>query len=110
MVYHIIASSHRSCKDPGTAARALLPDEIHLVPVLVVDPQLSHRLGCLGDEFPIANAPGMGEELFLEVFGDPLLDNNVVAIALLHRAISIVLFRKIRWIDILTSSQSQGKW
>lgn len=89
---HIIASSHKSCKDPGTTARALLSYEIHLVPIPVVDPQLGHRLGCFGDEFAIANAPGVGKELFLEVLGDPLLDDNVVAIALLYRGISIVLF------------------
>lgn len=36
----------------------------------------------MGDQFTLADPASVGEELFLEVFGDPALDDDVVAIAL----------------------------
>lgn len=64
------------------AAGALLADEVHLVLPPVVDLQLGQGIGCLGDELALAQTPGVFKELLLEVFGDPLLDNDVVAVTL----------------------------
>lgn len=71
-----------SSEDPRAATRTLLADEIHLVLFPVVNLQLGQRAGCLGDELALAQAPGVCEELLLEVFGDPLLDDDVVGVAL----------------------------
>jgi hypothetical protein len=36
----------------------------------------------LRDDFALAQASGVREEFFLEVFGDPALDDDVVGVAL----------------------------
>ena len=41
----------------------------------------------MGDQLAIAETAGVGKELFLEIFGDPALDDDVVAIALVRRGI-----------------------
>lgn len=53
----------------------------------------------------------MGEELFLKVFGDPSLDDDVVAVALVEGSrVSTGGSRQGTAVqDRLTSSQSQGR-
>jgi hypothetical protein len=70
------------CEDAQSSARALLPHQVHLFLVAVVDLEFGGGTGGLGDQFAFADTTGVCEELFLEVFGDPALDDNVVAIAL----------------------------
>lgn len=45
----------------------------------------------MSDQLAIAETAGVGKELFLEVFGDPALDDDVVAIALEGRDIWLVM-------------------
>lgn len=78
----VVACSSRSGKNPGSATGVLFPHKVHLVLLLVVDLKLGEGAGGLGDELAFAQAPRVGEELFLEVFGDPLLDDDVVAVEL----------------------------
>ena len=73
------------CKDTQLSARALLPHQVHLVLVAVVDPEFGGGAGGLGDQLALADPAGVREELFLEVFGDPALDDDVVAVALQKR-------------------------
>lgn len=61
---------------------ALLAHQEHLVLVPVVDPELGLRLRSLGEDFALADPLGVSEEFFLEILGDPSLDDYVVAISL----------------------------
>lgn len=63
-------------------ARTLLPHKIHLLLVSVVDLEFGQRAGVLSDQPAFAQPTGVCEQLFLEVFGDPLLDDNVVGVDL----------------------------
>lgn len=76
-------SIKQSREYPRPPARALLPHEVHLVLLSVVDFQLRHGRRGLGDEFSIAEASRVLEELFLQVLGDIVLDDDVVAVLLL---------------------------
>lgn len=79
--YTAIASV-QSGENPSPAAGALFPDKIHLVLLLVVDFQLRQVARGLGDEFTLAQSASVSKELFLEVFADPLLNDDVVAVEL----------------------------
>lgn len=70
------------CEDAQPSARALLSHQVHLVLVAVVDLEFGGGARGLGDQFAFADTAGVSEELFLEVFGDPALDDDVVAVAL----------------------------
>lgn len=70
------------CEDAQPATGALLAHQVHLFLVPVVDSELGRRGGGLGEHFAFAQAPAVGEELLLEVFGDPSLDDDVAAVAL----------------------------
>lgn len=61
---------------------ALLANQVHPVLVPVVDFELSLRLRSLGEDLALADPLGVTEEFFLEVLGDPSLDDYVVAIGL----------------------------
>lgn len=60
----------------------LLADQVHAVLFGVVNPNLGLGVGGLSEDLAVADALGVGEELFLEVFGDPSLDDDVVAVTL----------------------------
>lgn len=62
--------------------RSLLPHKIHLVLIPVIHLELGQIVRVLRDQSSIANTSGVCEELFLEVFGDPLFDYDVVAVEL----------------------------
>lgn len=70
------------CEDSQTATRALLPHQVHPVLVVVFDLELGRRGGGLGEHFALAEASAVAEELFLEIFGNPSLDDDITAVAL----------------------------
>jgi hypothetical protein len=53
----------------------------------------------------------VGEELFLEVFGDPALDDDIIAVTLKSGEVWLAIggFGLFVLKNMLTSSQSQGK-
>jgi hypothetical protein len=72
-----------SRKDPSPPAGALLPHKVHLIFPFVINFQLGQGVRGLGNELALTESPRVIEELFLEVFGDILFDDDVVAVALL---------------------------
>ena len=70
------------CEDTQAVLWALLANQVHLVLVSVIDLKLSLRLRSLGQDLALADPLGVREEFFLEVLGDPSLDDYVVAISL----------------------------
>lgn len=73
----------KSCKDPQPTAGALLSHKVHLVLAAIVDPELCRGGGGLCEDFAFADTLGVAEEFFLEVLGDPALDDDVVAVPLI---------------------------
>lgn len=80
------------CEDAQSALRALLPNQVQLVLVVVVDSQFSHRVGGLGDDLLVlllmTDAYSMSEELLLEILGDPFFDDDIFGVVL--RSVSIL--------------------
>ena len=75
-------TTRQSGEKPRTPARTLLPHQIHLILIPVVDLELREVAGGLRDHPTVTNAAGVREELLLEVLGDPLLDDDVVGVHL----------------------------
>jgi hypothetical protein len=101
--------SQFSSEDPGPSSGTLLADQIHLVLLAVVDLEFGQRGGGLGDQLALAEASGVREQFLLELLGDPLFYDDVVAVAL-ERMLRLVMRPNTQSIKMkkLTSSQSHA--
>lgn len=71
-----------SCKDAQPPTGTLLPHQIQLILVVIVDPEFGRGAGGLGEHLVLADASSVREEFFLEVLGDPSFDDDVVGVLL----------------------------
>lgn len=71
-----------SCKDAQPPTGTLLPHQIQLVLVVIVDPEFGRGAGGLSEHLVLAYASSVREEFFLEVLGDPSFDDDVVGVLL----------------------------
>lgn len=69
-------------KDAQTPAGTLLSHQIHLVLIAVVDLEFGRGARCLGNDLALTNTAGVCEELLLEIFCHPLLDDDIVGVML----------------------------
>ena len=74
---------------PKSTTRALLPGQDHLSLTVVIDLQSGrgHGIGCI-NKFCLAHMSSVGEELFLQVLGYVLFDDNVVGVVLYQGLVS----------------------
>jgi hypothetical protein len=75
---------------PRSTTRALLPGQDHLLLTAVIDLQSGwgHGVGCSSNNYCLAFTSSVGEELFLQVLGYVLFDDNVVGVVLYQGLVS----------------------
>lgn len=77
-----LSNFERLCENAQSPAGTLLPHQIELVLVAIVDLEFGRGAGGLGEHLVLTDSLGVGEEFFLEVLGDPSFDDDIVGVLL----------------------------